>query len=422
MEKLLILLVVILGIVAIGQYMRVYQLAAEVRGKRQEDISTFDNKMNANLMLIFMVAFFAFFIWLLAKYGEGGLGPAASEHGEKTDWLLNLNFQIIIAVFFLTQALLFIFAWKYYYRPDRKALFYPHNNKLELLWTVVPSIVLAVIIILGLKTWNSIMFPDEDSEVTYIEVYAEQFAWTARYSGADNILGKADYKLKSPDNPLGVITTASIKARFELMKKDRDAAVAQLENDILPDWQVMELEDKISRIDRLEMRLKDLEAVMKEDSVNWDERAGDDVVTNEIHMIVGKEYEFNFRAQDVIHSAYFPHFRAQMNCVPGMTTKFRFKPIITTAEMRAKMNNPKFDYILLCNKICGAGHNAMSMKVVVETEEEYNAWLNAQTRFDGKKVGGDAPAAEEAPADSTATSDTSNVVFQDTTTMAEAGQ
>ncbi len=333
MEKFLIVLVVILGILAIGQYMRIYQLAADARGKKQEDISLGDNKLNAGIMIIFLISFFAFFIWLLAKYGGGGLGPAASEHGEKTDWLLNLNFAIIIAVFFLTQTLLFVFAGKYYYRSDRKALFYPHNNKLEMLWTVVPSIVLAVIIILGLKTWNSIMFPEDNPDVTKIEVYSEQFAWTARYAGKDNELGKADYKLKTPDNPLGVLTSESIQARYEVMKKDRQAAVDQLENEILPDWQRAELEDKVARIDRLEMRLRDLQAVVEKDSIDWNGRAADDVVINEIHMIVGREYEFEFRSQDVIHSAYFPHFRAQMNTVPGMKTRFRFKPILTTAEM-----------------------------------------------------------------------------------------
>jgi cytochrome c oxidase subunit 2 len=54
------------------------------------------------------------------------------------------------------------------------------------------------------------------------------------------------------------------------------------------------------------------------------------------------------------------------------------KPTITTAEMRNKLGDSNFDYILLCNKVCGAAHFNMQMKIVVETEEEYNAWLAAQ--------------------------------------------
>ena len=58
------------------------------------------------------------------------------------------------------------------------------------------------------------------------------------------------------------------------------------------------------------------------------------LVKNEFHIPVNREIEFKMRSRDVIHSAYLPHFRAQMNCVPGMITEFKFKPTKTTAEMR----------------------------------------------------------------------------------------
>jgi len=98
-----------------------------------------------------------------------------------------------------------------------------------------------------------------------------------------------------------------------------------------------------------------------------------------------------------------PYFRAQMNCVPGMVTEFAFTPIYTSSEYRelpfmvekvAKINDIRakknielvaagktaldpytFDYLLLCNKICGASHYNMQMKIVVDTPEEYKAWL-----------------------------------------------
>ena len=60
----------------------------------------------------------------------------------------------------------------------------------------------------------------------------------------------------------------------------------------------------------------------------------DVIVRNEFHIPVGKEIVFYMRSRDVIHSAYMPHFRAQMNCVPGMITTFKFVPIKTTMEMR----------------------------------------------------------------------------------------
>ena len=84
-----------------------------------------------------------------------------------------------------------------------------------------------------------------------------------------------------------------------------------------------------------------------------------------------------FRSQDVIHSAYLPHFRVQMNCVPGIVTQFAFTPTQTTAEMKLQ-EGKDFEYVLLCNKICGGSHFNMQMRFVVETQEEYDEWIEQQ--------------------------------------------
>ena len=94
-----------------------------------------------------------------------------------------------------------------------------------------------------------------------------------------------------------------------------------------------------------------------------------------LYLCKGREYDFSFRAKDVIHSAYFPHFRAQMNVVPGMPTSFKFTPILTTQEMRASKNNDEFNYVIMCNKICGGAHYKMKMIVVVYPEAEYDDWM-----------------------------------------------
>jgi cytochrome c oxidase subunit 2 len=96
---------------------------------------------------------------------------------------------------------------------------------------------------------------------------------------------------------------------------------------------------------------------------------------------VNKDYEVTFRAKDVIHSALMPHFRVQMNTVPGMVTRFKFKPIFTTAEMRQKINDPAFNFALVCNKICGAAHYKMKMLIVVQTQEEFDAWMKSKQSF-----------------------------------------
>ena len=95
-------------------------------------------------------------------------------------------------------------------------------------------------------------------------------------------------------------------------------------------------------------------------------------------MQKGKPVLLNIRARDVIHSFYSPHFRLQMNAVPGMPTRFWFVPTKTTAEMRVETGNPDFNYELVCNKICGKGHFGMKYLIVVDEPEEYEKWYAEQ--------------------------------------------
>lgn len=398
MEKLIIVLILLLGIVAIAQLMRVLELSGQLRNKKEEDIPAGDNKLNASLLMVFMLAFYAFFIWLMSKYGDGGLGISASEHGRDTDQLLKINFYIIIAVFFLTNTLLFYFAYKYQYKKGRKALYYPHNNKLELLWTVVPASVLAVIIILGLRTWNNIQANPSD-EAVRVELYSKQFEWVVRYSGEDNKLGYSNFRLVDPaDNPIGLQTNYTIDSTIARMSRDihtmeikkMKADSATSPSDVLSDDDYDFLKNKI---DRMKRHLHKVVEMKKTQTAEIDQYANDDKVikVKELHLIVNKEYEFNFRSQDVIHSAYFPHFRAQINTVPGTTTRLKFKPIVTTDSMRTVRSNPAFDYILLCNKICGASHSNMWIKIVVEKQEDFDKWIAEQKTFFAERM----PAAEE---------------------------
>lgn len=475
MEKLLIVLVLMVGVIAIAQMMRVYEISSKLRGKKEEEISHSDNVFNANMMLIFMIAFYAFFFWLLAKYGNGGIGPAASEHGEKLDWLLNFNFLIIIAVFFLTNTLLFVFAYKYYFRPERRATWFPHSNRLELIWTVIPAVVLAIIIILGIRAWNDIT-NSADKSSTVIELYSKQFDWTARYAGNDNKLGRADFKMVNGENALGVLTHKGVEKRLAEMRTDVvEIGIKHYQSERNADWvlskanstakvlgvkipegqalspsfvklqatnpeyaswkpetYIQEIEMAIKMIDnnaqhnvltayevqsrkqidmlsekyqRMQRHIIKLNALDKTITAKQDLAAMDDKVAKELVLIKGKEYEFKMRSMDVIHSAYFPHFRAQMNTVPGMITRFKFKPIHTTDDMRKMMHNDKFDYVLLCNKICGAAHSNMQMRVVVvDSQKEYDAYLATLKPF-GESLGVDAvPAATDTAA--AATNDT----------------
>ena len=111
----------------------------------------------------------------------------------------------------------------------------------------------------------------------------------------------------------------------------------------------------------------------------------DDQVVQEIHLIKDQPIRLKFRAIDVIHSAYLPYFRTQMNVVPGLPTEFTFTPIKSTEDMRAIKGDPEFDYYLICNKICGNANFNMKMKVVVEDEASYNELIKQQTGLFAKE-------------------------------------
>lgn len=342
MTTLLVLIVLVLLSVAIWQMTKIFDLTQVGSVNDDSQIATDnDNNVQGYLMFGFLGFLYIFMIYGLLKWGHLVLTNPASEHGSDYDNLMWISFAIIFFVQAITQVLLHYFAFKYRGSKDKKALYYADNDKLEFIWTIIPVIVLAGLILYGLYTWTNIMFVDDDEEVIVVELYAKQFSWEARYAGKDNVLGKANVRLIEGINTTGV-------------------------------------------------------------DIN-DPNAQDDFSASELHIPKGKKILFKLRSQDVLHSAYMPHFRAQMNCVPGMVTEFAFIPTITTDEMR---QNPKmvekvaninkirakksaelvaagktaldpytFDYLLLCNKICGASHYNMQLKLVVDTPEEYKKWL-----------------------------------------------
>ena len=451
--KLITLLVVIAGVIALAQLAKVGQLTSLIRNKREEEISAADTRLNGGLFVAFMVAFYVSFIWLIIRYGDYN-PPAASAHGETYDTLMNFNMYIIMAVFFLVNTVLFLFANKYRQEAGRKAKFFAHDNRLELIWTVIPSIVLAVIIIYGLRTWNE-MTGEASEDALRVELYSKQFDWTARYPGADGEFGLANYNLITPTNPLGIVTADGVSGALEEIEgqiaaleselaHERGTLLAQIEEveselhashdhghghgdhghgdhadhgdhddhgdhhgmsaerKAMLEARLHELEhmlessdvvvlsnaaaeakaDKVHRLKRHRQRIMEVKPFDYEGGVAaWEAGADDKIMKGEFHLPVGREVEFVFRSRDVIHSAYMPHFRAQMNTVPGVPTRFKMTPTITTDSMRTVLDDPDFDYVLLCNKVCGAAHFNMQMKVVVESEESYNAWLESQEEF-----------------------------------------
>ncbi len=378
MTSLLIIIVLVLLAIALWQLTKIFdltQVGSEVDDSQVANDA--DNNTQGYLMFGFLAFIYIFTIYGLFKWSTLVLHTPASAHGSDLDNLMNVTWVLIFIVQAITQVLLHYFAFKYRGKQGQKALFFSDSTKLEVIWSGIPAVVLAVLILFGLYAWTNIMFVDKDEETIVVEVYAQQFKWTARYAGPDNVLGKANVRLIDGVNTLGVDMS--------------------------------------------------------------DPNAQDDIVVSELHIPKGKKVHFKFRSQDVLHSAYFPHFRAQMNCVPGMVTEFAFEPIYTSDEYRqlpfmvekvANINAIRtkksaelvakgqpaldpytFDYLLLCNKICGSSHYNMQMKVVVDTPEDYKKWLTEKPTLVQEVKAANAPKPVEGgvETDTTKTKDTAAI-------------
>lgn len=314
----LLFLVVCTIIAIIGKIHSIYVLTRKMNGKHNEYAN---NNLQAGLFIAFLVVFLGGVYYSYDVWGSWAWRDAVTEHGKDIDRMFIITLAITTAVLVLTHIVLLSFTYIYRARAKRKAYYYPHNDAIERLWTIVPAIVLTVLVLFGFFTWRSITnIPEElQKEAIQIEVLAEQFKWSIRYPGVDGQIGKRNYKLTTPSNPYGI-----------------------------------DFNDKAA----------------------WDDLQTDDIV-----IPVNKSVRFHVLSKDIIHSFYIPDFRVQINAVPGMTNYFQFTPTVTTEEMRDKLNDPNYDFIMLCNKICGSGHYNMGKKVIVVTEAEYKEWLAKQGKY-----------------------------------------
>lgn len=307
----IMIFVIIFQISKASEYVNV--LKGEEKSRRQT------NKINAFMLISFLVLGLIGAWYCNELYYGKTLFPqgSGSVEGEEVDWMLKVTILITGIVFVATQVLLFWFSFKYQEKDGKKAFFFPHNTKLELIWTTIPAIFLTGLVVFGLKLWFK-MTGEPPAGHQLVEITGHQFAWDMRYPGKDGILGKKNYKLYN--SPVG--------------------------NTLAVDF---------------------------EDDKSWD-----DIKTNQLHLVVNKPVKMVINAMDVIHNVGLPHFRMKMDAVPGIPTTQWFTPQYTTAQMKERTSNPNFTYEISCDQMCGAGHFSMRGVIIVETQEEYDKWMAEQ--------------------------------------------
>ncbi len=317
MTTFFIVAILVLAFILVFQISKASEYVSVLKGEDK----TFkqNNRINAFLFIAFLVLGLIGAWWCNEMFFDRTLlaQPAASDHGEKIDKMLWMTLAVTGLVFFITQIALFWFAFKYQYTEKRKAFYFAHSNKLELIWTVVPAIFLTVLVGMGLFYWFNIT-SDAPKDAQIVEITGKQFNWMVRYPGKDGVLGRKNYRLTdaSNGNALGV------------------------------DWE--------------------------------DEASHDDLESTEMHLVVGKPVQLVINAQDVIHDVGLVHFRLKMDAVPGIPTTMWFTPKYTTEQMKEITGNKNFVYEISCDQMCGSGHYSMKGLIIVETQEEYDKWLSQQ--------------------------------------------
>jgi cytochrome c oxidase subunit 2 len=313
MQTFFIIAIFALGFVVAFQIARASEYVSVLRGYERSRKQT--NRINGFLLLAFLIIGLIGVYYCNEKLKGSILGVPASNHGVLVDRMLYVTLGITFIVFVATQVALFWFSYKYQESDDRKAYYFPHNNKLEFIWTIIPAITLTVLVGFGIFYWFKITGP-APKDAMVVEVTGKQFGWMFRYPGADGELGKKYFKNvnAAASNPLGQL---------------------------------------------------------------WDDPANQDdiFVEQEMHLVVNKPVQLVIGSQDVIHDVGLAHFRLKMDAVPGTPTTMWFTPTYTTKEMKEKTGNPDFTYELSCDQMCGKGHWSMRGVIVVETQEEFDAWM-----------------------------------------------
>jgi cytochrome c oxidase subunit 2 len=277
----------------------------------------------------------AFLLFVVSPFVGWWLPPNVASFGGDIDGLFYLILGITGFFFVLTEAVLVYALWKYAGQPGRKASYVHGNHKLEVVWTIVPAVILLLLGIVQINVWADVKFksrmPKPDGDTQQMEVIARQWEWRVRYPSSKDIK--------------------------ETWKQDPKKA----------------------------------EAFGRNPSV-------DDVhVPNEIHVYKGGKVLVHLKTQDVIHSFFLPNLRLKQDALPGKTIPVWFEVNdsqggkhnverdaltgrwleiggINPATGRA--NKPENTWELACAEFCGARHSMMRGKLYVhESKKDFLDWL-----------------------------------------------
>jgi cytochrome c oxidase subunit 2 len=250
--------------------------------------------------------------WLTEKASKWGM----------IDKTVYITFWVTGIVFIAVNLFLAYAVYKFSHHKGQAAHYEPENKKLEYWLTGITAVGVAAMLAPGLFVWAQFVnVPEGAAEV---EVVGQQWHWSYRFPGEDEVMGKTDVALMTVDNPFG-----------------------------------MDPEDPAGMDDVL-------------------------ISDPELHLPLDQPVKLLLRSKDVLHDFAVAEFRVKMDLVPGMVTYMWLTPTRTG------------EFVVLCEELCGVAHFTMRGRVVVETQEDFDAWLAKQETFADRLAitGGDATAGQ----------------------------
>jgi len=281
----------------------------------QDTINNAFERAQPAIALSFLIALFVCVIFSTTYFCPDFIAAPVSKNARDVVPLFHVTFIATSVAFFLTQFGVFYFAFRYRSARAKNAVHIKQNTKLEVAWTLTPTIVFIFLFLWGQVLWAKIT-EEPSGDVLVIDVIGQQFSWLAHYAGRDHRLGQNDFRLIDNVNTAGI-----------------------------------DFSDPASK---------------------------DDFIPVQMHVPKGKPVRLLIRSKDVIHSFYIPYLGVKMDAVPGMITTLSFTPTETTRDMQKKLKDNDFDFEVACAELCGRMHFAMKLIVVVDEPAEFETWYNQQ--------------------------------------------
>ncbi len=245
------------------------------------------------------------------------LPPNYSVHGKAIDQLFIAIFWLTMVIFIVVEAVLIWFMWKYRHRGDqRKGVFTHGNTKLEMIWTIIPAIILIFLSLITKGVWDNYRYAPNINHETApkILVVGQQYKWNVIYPGPDGKMGRyliypKPTDLKWPALPEG--------ASFEFPPVPGPAYIKEADALVV-------LNKYIDEINPLGKDFSD-PAGLDDD---WRQ-----ALNHPLEIPKGIPVEISIGSKDVIHDFYLPNFRVRLDAVPGMRGVIYLTATTSSAEL-----------------------------------------------------------------------------------------